>query len=618
MGSFCLSEERFPSVGFAALTFLLILIHGLLWAWLVPLWQAPDEPGHYEYARLLASLGRRPRSVDVSPALQREIILSLANHDFWRWLGELTPDPLPKTFAQATDPFLSRAGMQVTDEPPLYYLVPAMVCRWVPDVDVQVRWLRAYSALLSAGVVVFVYLAVTEVFPSAPELAVVAVAFVGFLPMFAFIGSSINNDSLVNLIAAAGFWAIARGTRRGWNVWRVTGLLLLATLAPLAKKSGLFLMPLALLALVWSPLARWSPRRRVAMAAGLLGLLLASTQLRVHDQPAAWARRGTLRYAARTQAAAHSGLWALTLPPVRTPAEAYLVQSLPHSQVVELRGQGVRFQVWARTDVEQAGVQVAILGNGLQQRRRFTVTHMWTSLVVTARVPSDAERLRVWLAPMGDAKSPATRLYFDDASLRAQTGKLAGQELLQNGSAEEAKQVIAIWAATYLRLPLWFWQGVTDPASYTLDALARYGLYVALTFVGFWGNFGWLTMPLPVWVYVLLALACGLALTGVLLFVSRLWKALSSQQRRLLVLFTLGVGLIAAQTFLPMIGRQWQPQGRYLFTALTPLALGWALSWREWGHRLRRREWPMVPIAFMVILDIGVLLGMIIPFYAQV
>jgi hypothetical protein len=62
--------------------------------------------------------------------------------------------------------------------------------------------------------------------------------------------------------------------------------------------------------------------------------------------------------------------------------------------------------------------------------------------------------------------------------------------------------------------------------------------------------------------------------------------------RPILAAWLLACALIAAQTFLPMVGHAWQPQGRYLFPALLPitgLLLAGADHWLHLAAHGRRR-----------------------------
>ena len=128
------------------LVFLVGWMHAGAYALLVPLWQAPDEPGHYEVACLLSQVKRPLTGDDLSLPLQRDILASLAQHEFWTQVRAPWPAPLPLAFAD--DPFLARSGRQAGDEPPLYYLIPALICRTGLTIEARLRLIRLFGALL--------------------------------------------------------------------------------------------------------------------------------------------------------------------------------------------------------------------------------------------------------------------------------------------------------------------------------------------------------------------------------------------------------------------------------------------------------------------------------------
>jgi len=386
----------------------------------------------------------------------------------------------------------------------------------------------------------------------------------------------------VNLGGAALAFCLVRSARHGWHWRRLVTLLALAALLPLSKKSGLFALPLAAIVIAREVHRRLPSHRRwlvgLAIASGVLALA-AWSLWPLPGQAAGWGRRGTFRYDARTATTAHSGGWSLTTPEVEAGQTAWLVQTLPGSLMTDLRGQEVAFSLWARAD-EPASLRLA--------------------------VTEGAERLRMLLAPLGDADvSPA--IFYDDVSLEGNDGELA-----RNRSAESPKRRLEGWAAGYLRLPPWFGQGLLDPASYTAASLKRYGFYLAVTFGNFWADFGWLTLPFPVWVYSLPALATLGAVLG--LYWARPLLP-ERRQRKAMLVMVLQVSLVILATALPMVGRDWQPQGRYLFPALVPLALLFTLGWRALGRRLRWRSWWLVPALGMAIWDAAALFYVVIPHY---
>jgi hypothetical protein len=103
------------------------------------------------------------------------------------------------------------------------------------------------------------------------------------------------------------------------------------------------------------------------------------------------------------------------------------------------------------------------------------------------------------------------------------------------------------------------------------------------TFQSFWGQFGWMAVPLQVPVYLVLLVFCGLLVVGFLGWVrDRRRPCLTVHQRQ-------GLLLLAVSALLTLALYLWynlafvQHQGRYLFPGLIPLAaaaavgLGWLL-----------------------------------------
>jgi len=159
----------------------------------------------------------------------------------------------------------------------------------------------------------------------------------------------------------------------------------------------------------------------------------------------------------------------------------------------------------------------------------------------------------------------------------------------------------------------------------TAEWVTLYGLlgtaerFVQTTFNSFWGQFGWMTVPMtyPSWLYPLLWLFTGLALAGLIATAIQDRHSLRKHTLPLLILlslllFTLGVHLVYNLTFV-------QHQGRYLFPALIPIALGLAVGLGLWVQPLRKR-WPnavyIIPTGLgvaLIVLDLYALFRVIIP-----
>ena len=95
------------------------------------------------------------------------------------------------------------------------------------------------------------------------------------------------------------------------------------------------------------------------------------------------------------------------------------------------------------------------------------------------------------------------------------------------------------------------------------------------TFRSFWGQFGWMGVVLDTRVYFVLLLLSAVALGGLIL------RAVRRGRRRLPpTLVLLGIAILLTCLVYAWYNTQFlQHQGRYLFTALIPLAIFFSLGW---------------------------------------
>ena len=172
----------------------------------------------------------------------------------------------------------------------------------------------------------------------------------------------------------------------------------------------------------------------------------------------------------------------------------------------------------------------------------------------------------------------------------------------------------------------------------TAEWLAQYGLagtigrFLRTTFVSFWGQFGWMAAPLPGWMAAGLAALTGVAVVGLALGLDdgrrtadhgqqtdaskathqkagamvRSPSSVVPSARRL-------QALVLALTFLLTVALHVfynltfvQHQGRYLYPALIPIAVGFTAGLGFWLRPLARR-WPAA--AWLLPLGYGVVLG---------
>ncbi|MCQ3931567.1 MAG: hypothetical protein DPW16_14005 [Chloroflexi bacterium] len=119
------------------------------------------------------------------------------------------------------------------------------------------------------------------------------------------------------------------------------------------------------------------------------------------------------------------------------------------------------------------------------------------------------------------------------------------------------------------------------------------------TYHSFWGQLGWMALPMPNWIYQVIGFMLLVVLLGICLYV---WQSAGFKNRRLILgLFALGTSLVFAQ-FLIYNRTFVQFQGRYLYPALIPMAIGTAVAfygWAAWAARYTKWVW-LPRLAFLI------------------
>jgi hypothetical protein len=226
------------SINWALLLIIAVyLLVGGLYALYTPAWQAPDEPAHYNYVRYLVEHGRFPvLHFGDYPHVYLEEIKAL------RFPAHMSIEPLRYEFWQ----------------PPLYYMLAAPLYRLF---DGSLLALRLLSVVLGAGLIVTAYAIVLSVRPGDRVLALATSALVAFIPMHLTVMSSVNNDTLAELLLAVVVLLLIRlanqptgGRKRLAGSSYLVAIGLLLGLGLVTKATVYVAIPLALIGLVLSEL----------------------------------------------------------------------------------------------------------------------------------------------------------------------------------------------------------------------------------------------------------------------------------------------------------------------------------------------------------------------------
>ncbi len=218
-------------------------VRGLLYSAVLLPWHAPDEPEHYEYVRLLYEKGRLVSWSDISPAVEQEVIASLDRFNFWE-TGRYQQQG--STFREIWGP-----GAHQLHQPPLGYL-PYLVGLIVApgNIALQVYLMRLIAVLLGVVIVAMSFWAAYELWGPESILSLAIPAFVVFLPTFTSLSGTINNDHLAEAAVSVVFVLWLVSFKHGLSFLRTCALIVVSVIAPLAKRTGLLLVPVHLMAVI--------------------------------------------------------------------------------------------------------------------------------------------------------------------------------------------------------------------------------------------------------------------------------------------------------------------------------------------------------------------------------
>ncbi len=210
-------------------------------------WQSPDEPTHFEYARILTE-GGSLFSPQPDLDLQKRIIFSMDRGNYWRLVSAEEPDPLPENFFASS--FFFPAPSQLKKNPPLYYFIASLFLRLGDGRSVlnEMYQLRILSLLFTLISIIFVFAVAREFAPSQPLFWLTAAAFTAFLPQFMVIGTSVSPDPLINMVGSALILVVMRSLRLKRKIFPLMLVCVLFVIGLLTSYKILMLLP---------PLALW-------------------------------------------------------------------------------------------------------------------------------------------------------------------------------------------------------------------------------------------------------------------------------------------------------------------------------------------------------------------------
>lgn len=258
----------------------LALVQGILYLLLIPPWQHYDEPGHFEYAALLARNTSLTDYGKPDPTLRQTIVDSMVEHNFF-WNQPQPPDGWWFHYTELR-------------HPPTYYALISLPLRFVQQRSIETQLFIARSVsllffLIAIGSACGVmreliphpvtysshkehkehkdrlarqrdkrYVPVPNVLQSGHMLRVAVPLTMILLPPFADLMTAVNNDVGAIACSCLFLWGSVRTIRRGITWQHTAWVIATALIATAIKSVALFTLIVAPLVFV---LALWVQRR---------------------------------------------------------------------------------------------------------------------------------------------------------------------------------------------------------------------------------------------------------------------------------------------------------------------------------------------------------------------
>lgn len=234
-----------------------------LWAFMTPMFAAPDEAAHFDAAEQIAIGNGWP-----DPGTMDLLAVTYAEQQQQMSVAAADRDVVADLFA--TNPGMHDYPNQMSQHPPTYYAIGALVLKAVGffhhSWDVGVMALRLLDVLMMLPLPFLVWSTVRRVTRS-PRTAVIGAVALFAVPQLAQIGSAVTNDAPVFLLGSVITWLVVRAMT-GDHRWRTVIWLGVAVAAICSfKGTGLPTVPFVAVALLVAGRGVLTVRARIARTA---------------------------------------------------------------------------------------------------------------------------------------------------------------------------------------------------------------------------------------------------------------------------------------------------------------------------------------------------------------
>lgn len=571
---------------------LLAILHGLIFIAIVPPWQHYDEPGHFEYAWLIANRSGIPEVGDYDQRMRREISASMIEHEFFVQSG-FRPNLLA-----VSEPIW--IGISQAGDVPAYYLLVSLPLRLVQgsDITFQLYLGRLVSLVLYTLNIFAAYGIVAQVTRQGSALRWVVPLSLVCMPGFTELMTAVNND--VGAVAFFSFflWASVSMMSRGLNLWRLGAVLFLAALCAITKSTVLVAVVLWPIPIIFALLKdRWHKKWLIylALASVCLAALILSPEGAV-----GWYTQSNYSFGYRLLDKRSDNGSAVMSLPISEDLRAQVYQPLEYNQVLALRGQTVTLGAWIWADNPVRGNPLVIQDKDNYHSEKVEIGTTPQFYAISTKINDDTGFVNVILRSAIDGQSVGGYVYVDDVIFVAgdhmprstqQNGTTAAVEvwsinqqdnLLRNPSFEKAWLQVRPF---FLSTPFSPFMAYISQAITSISDLSASGWYYLETarnlFQTLWGKFGWGQVLLAgQYTYYLLGLVTAAGIIGAVMYV---WSQRRSVNWRIFMFLIITVVIVWAAALMrgigSLAGQVFIGSARYAFPVMIPtlfmLSVGW-------------------------------------------
>lgn len=221
-------------------------INGLFYIFIIPPWQKPDEPGHFEYIWLIANYKKIPEVGEFNWNLRRELVSSMIENEFFN--ANVHPSSLLSIYSPP-----SIITPQVNNRP-FYYLIISIFLHLVKGTDIvfQLYVARLISLLMFLSTILISQRLITEVLGKSDILTLIIPLSMALHPSFVDIMTAVNDDVGATLLFSIFLYVCILIIKRGLTKKLLFYAVIITLFCFFTKDTVLLTIPILLITILIS------------------------------------------------------------------------------------------------------------------------------------------------------------------------------------------------------------------------------------------------------------------------------------------------------------------------------------------------------------------------------